>query len=306
MIINTFNEFEKYKQAKVEKKGLSRNQEIQTLAEILLVSHFYNLNNYSNCGLQIDTDAKANPLSNKDVDIQICKDNLKLNIEVKTPEQDFIEESKFHAKLPHRYPDVERVENNKDFKKIADMLKIQSNIETQLLKTNDNKLKDYIESGNAKFGERNSDTLNILMIMCTSEQMGDYLLYLLNPHSGLITPSTYETNLDYSKIDYIAISNAVEGIVQSREYEIDTKTFSDYVTLFFSPHQEVVNESDAAKLLWSIIPNNCKQFSDFEKSYSVELERNGIPKDIHYQFMWSGYLGRNYPEFAINKPKKRS
>lgn len=305
MKISSLNEFEKYKQAKLGKKSLTENQKVQALAEILLTAHFYNLECYNNLGLQIETDVRVNPLSNKDVDIQICKNNLKLNIEVKTPEQDFIEEGKFHAKLPHRYPNVERAENNQDIKALADMLKKQSNIETQILKTNDNKLKDYIESGNAKFGERNSDALNVLIIMCTSEQMGDYLLYLLNPHSGLITPNSYDKTLNFSKIDYIAISNAVEGIVRNCEYEFDINNFSNYITLFFSPHKEVLNESDAAKFLWSIMPNNCKQFRDFEINHYVELEQNGIPKDIHYQFIWADYLTKYHPEFALNKPEKK-
>ena len=305
MKITSTDEFEKYKQIKLGKKGLSENQIIQASAEILLTTHFCNFESSRNIGLQIGTDVKVNPSSNKDVDIQICKDTLKLNIEVKTPEQDFIEKGKFHAMLPHRYPNVERAENNADLKKIADILKMQSGMETQILKTNDNKLKDYIESGNAKFGECSSDALNILVIMCTSKQMGNYMLYLLNPHSGLITPSTYDGTLDFSKIDYIAISNAVEGIVRSCEYDFDINDFSNYVTLFFSPRREVLNKGDVAKLLWSIMPNNCKQFSDFEIRHSVELERNGIPQDMHYLFMWSDYLAEHHSEFALNKPKKQ-
>lgn len=300
MKINSLNEFEKYKQAKLGKKSLTENQKIQALAEILLTAHFYNLECYNILGLQIETDVRVNPLSNKDVDIQICKNNLKLNIEVKTPEQDFIEEGKFHAKLPHRYPNVERAENNQDIKTLADMLKKQSNIETQILKTNDNKLKDYIESGNAKFGERNSDALNVLTIMCTSEQMGDYLLYLLNPDSGLITPNSYDKTLDFSKIDYIAISNAVEGIVRSCEYEFDINNFSNYITLFISPHKEVLDESDAARFLWSVMPNENNRFMAFIKSYPDVLARNKIPQCIHYQLMWSSYLAEQHPEFTLN------
>lgn len=306
MKINSIDEFERYKKEKLEKKGLSENQKIQARAEILLTSHFFSLENCTNLGLLIDTDVKVNPSSNKDVDIQIFKNTSKLNIEIKTPEQDFIEEGKFHARLPHRYPNVERAENNADLKKVADMLKLQSGIDTQILKTNDNKLKDYIKSGNEKFGERSSDMLNILMIMCTSEQMGEYLLYLLNPHSGLITPNSYDKTLDFSKIDYIAISNAVEGIVRSCEYKFDINDFSNYVTLFFSPHREILNESDATKLLWSVMPNDCNQFRNFEMCYCDELEQNGIPKDIHYQFMWADYLAKYHSEFTLNKLQKQS
>ena len=102
------DEFENYKKIKLDKKGLSKNQKIQALSEILLTTYFYNLEICRNIGLQISTDVKVNLLSNKDVDIQIAKDSLKLNIEIKTPEQDVIEENKLHAMLPHRYPNVER------------------------------------------------------------------------------------------------------------------------------------------------------------------------------------------------------
>lgn len=300
MKILSMDEFEKYKKIKLDKKDLSKNQKIQALSEILLTTYFYNLEICRNIGLQISTDIKVNPLSNKDVDIQIAKDSLKLNIEIKTPEQDVIEENKLHAMLLHRYPNVERAENNPDLKSLADMFKTQSGKETQILKTNDNKLKDYIESGNSKFGERNSDTLNILLIMCTSEQMGKYLLYLLNPYSGLITLNTY-VPLDYAKIDYIAISNAIDGIVPNCEYDFDVNDFSNYVTLFFSPHQDVLNKSDVEKLLWSIMPNECNQFRSFEEVHSSELQRNGIPKDIQYLFMWPDYLAQYHPEFSSNK-----
>lgn len=304
MKIQSTDELEKYKKIKLGKNGLSGNQKIQALSEILLTTYFYNLELCRSIGLQISTDIKVNTLSNKDVDIQIAKDSLKLNIEIKTPEQDVFEENKFYAMLPHRYPNIERAENNPDLKNIAGMLKIQSGKETQILKTNDNKLKDYIQSGNSKFGERNSDTLNILLIMCTSEQMGKNLLYLLNPYSGLITPNTYAPTLNFAQIDYIAISNAVDGIVRNCEYDFDINDFSNYVTLFFSPHQDVLNESEVAKLLWSIMPNDCNQFRSFEKAYSSELQRNGIPKDIHYLLMWSDYLAKYHPEFTSNKARQ--
>ena len=59
MKINSLNEFEKYKQAKLGKKSLTENQKIQALAEILLTAHFYNLECYYNLGLQIETDVRV-------------------------------------------------------------------------------------------------------------------------------------------------------------------------------------------------------------------------------------------------------
>ena len=281
-----------------------RGYHIQAQAEVLLATYFCNFENCHNWGMSIDTDVKVNPIANKDIDLRICKDTLMINIEVKTPEQDLFEEGKFHARLAYRHPDIERAEENSDLKKIASMLEAQSGMETQILKTNDNKVKDYIKSANAKFCERNKESVNVLVIMCTSEQMGNNLLYLMNPHSGLITENTYDNTLDFSKIDYIVVSNAVEGIVQSDEYEFDSNDFSNYVTLIISPHKDLSNERDAIKFFYSVIPNDNISFGEFEKTHSAELEKAGIPEDLYCQFMWCDYLALHRSEFALNKPTK--
>ena len=170
MEITSIAELERYEQSKCGNQKLLENQLIQAKAEVALAKYYYNLQNRIDIEISINTDMKVNPSSKKDVDIQICKDDLALNIEVKTPEQDVIEEGKFHGGIAHRYPGIVRAEENPDVKKVAEMLKRGSGIETQTLKTNDNKIKDFIYNVNAKFTERNDKSLNTLMITCTSEQ----------------------------------------------------------------------------------------------------------------------------------------
>ncbi|MDD2267921.1 MAG: hypothetical protein PHY15_00045 [Eubacteriales bacterium] len=295
--------FVQYKQSKQNRKGLSDNQVIQAKAEVFLSAYFFNLKNRKNMDISIDTDVKVNPFIKKDIDLQICQENIKLNIEVKTPEQDLKEKGKFYGGLPHRYSDIKRAEQNPDLRNISDMLKTQSGIEPQILKTNDNKVKDYIVGANEKFYKRNKESLNILAIMCTSEQMGNVLLYLINPHSGLITTNTYDSTIILSELDYIIVSNAIEGIVNKEEYTFYTDDLSNYVTLILSPHKDLTSESEVSQFLFSIMPNDNNKYCTFEKEYAAELRKGNIPDSIHYQFTWSGYLAKYHPEFALNKSK---
>jgi len=233
MKITSIEDFNKYQQEKFRNKRMSNDQLIQATSEILLTAHFCEVENNTGMGLSIDTDVEVNPPSKKDIDIQICKADLTLNIEVKTPNQDVIEEGKFHGGLPHRYPGVERAEENPKLREISEVLQRQSGMESQILKTNDNRLKDFIDGtkgANRKFAERCNDSLNILAVICTSKQMGENLLYLVNPHSGLLTLNSYKLT-DFSKIDYIVVSNAVEGITNGKEYAFDAKQFMDMMNL---------------------------------------------------------------------------
>jgi hypothetical protein len=252
MKIKTFVDFEKYRQNKLNIKNLSCNQRIQADAEIMLTKHFFDYENNVNIGMSIDTDVKVNPSSKKDVDIRLLRNGLEINIEVKTPEQDVIENRKLQGGLPHRYPDTIRAEENSDIKNIAQQIKLYSGMETQIQKTNDNKTKDYINGANAKFDIRNSNRVNALAIMGTSKQMGETLLHLMNPHTGLITSTPYDKTIDFSKTDYIILSNAVEGIVSGEKYDFEVNAFSNYVTLIFSPHKSLETDSNVIKFLLSV------------------------------------------------------
>jgi hypothetical protein len=301
MRIISSSKLSQYAKSKLGAEGLSHNQLIQATAEVLLTSFFFNLSYSSDLNLSINTDVRNNPSTKKDVDIQIRKEKLILNLEVKTPNQDIHEEGKFYGALPHRYPNAKRAEDNPLIMSFSEMLKIQSGKETQILKTNDNKIKDYIESANAKFSCRATEALNILSIMCTSKQMGEVLLYLLNPHTGLVTPNTYNKDIDYSKIDYIIVSNAVEGINGKSEYRFDVRDFSNYITLIISPHKDLSCKREVIQFLYSIVPNDNSKFAQFERDYTAELREGSIPDEIHYLFTWSGYLAKCRPEFAFSR-----
>ena len=301
MIIASINEFQVYRSSKLDDQSMSADQRIQAAAEVLIAAYFYNLEQCSNLGLSVNTDVKVNPPSKKDIDIQLCENAIQINIEVKTPAQDFSEQDKFQRGLPHRYPGLERAEENPDLKEISSLMYSHSGIETQIQKTNDNKIKDYINGANSKFGERDSNRVNVLTIVGTTEQMGKILLYLMNPHSGLITQKTYDESVDLSKIDYIVLSNAVEGIVNSADYVFGIGDLSNYITLIFSPHKDLSADNDAIKLLFSVMPNENNKFCAFEKEYAGELRKQDIPDEMHYLFTWSGYLAKKRPEFAFNR-----
>lgn len=290
----------KYEDKKLKIPGLSDNQKLQAASEVCLTRYFYCIERENKIGLKISTDVKLDPQSKKDIDIQVCNNGLALNIEVKTPEKDIYAVDKFQAMLPHRFPGIERAENNESIKEISEILKAQSGKETQILKTNDNKVKDFIASANSKFTERRPNILNVLFIVCTSEQMGQYMNYLMNPQTGIITPNTYIKDLDYSKTDFIVLSNAEELISKNIVKEVCVCDFTRCVNLLIIPWSYEQINSDAVSLFTSLIPNVNKQFCDYMKVDEKRLTYNEIPKNIHYLFFWSDYLAECHPEFALN------
>lgn len=274
---------------------LSDDQFIQAISEVLFFIH------YSTLGYMVNYDVSTHYDNKKNIDLQILENGLTLNFEVKCPAQDVIEEEKLYGKIANRHPSISKIDFDQSFNQLAWMIYTTKNIETQRLRTKDDTVVDCIRKASDQFDNKADNTLNILIIAADSERMGDFMWYMVNPSSGLFH-SKCVADVDFSKIDYIAVTNVVAGHKMNAHFDFNVFDSANYVSIFFSPKKSSL-KTPVEYFFQNTFPNNNNEFLQFEKEHYNELHivDNGIDNDeIIGLLTWTDYLAKKHPCFVSN------
>lgn len=270
---------------------------IQAIAEIVLYLH------YALLGYSVFADVKVNPDNKRDIDLQVCKEGLTLNFEIKCLNQDeLLEDGTLHLSIDCRHPEVSKKSSDESISNFIAIITESSAAKIQKVKMKDNNILEYIKNANEKFSEPDASTLNILVIVADTYRMGDVIKYLCNPYSGLITTRSY-ASIDVSKIDYILVANIAEAHKKSSVFDFNVFNLKNFVNLFFQPPRL----SKVQQFLFNTLPNASEDFAKYEFEYRKELQKadNGIEDDMITPMvintMWGAFLSKYYSQFKFNK-----
>lgn len=251
-------------------------------------------------GYNFNLEKKLQAERNFDIDIQILRNGFTFNIEIKSPDFDRINEKILNINIPFRSRTKEENEDAKNAvtEDIVDPIINRENngySDFKFSKINDNKLLDYLKSGQQKFNYCNESSINVLVISVTSEQMEDYWGYLYNGYTGLFTDSSFCKNEDYDKVDVVLLTNLVSGH-QAPHDDFNSWDLNVYFNLLctnpFSYKKKSSPLCPTYKELLSLFPN-CTQ--DFENFYSNLIEKcikDKIPLD---GLLFPMYIAERYP-----------
>lgn len=274
---------------------LSDDQFIQAISEVLFFIH------YSVLGYTVNYDVSTHSYNKKNIDLQIIENDLTLNFEVKCPSQDVIEEGKLHGKIANRHPNISKADFDRFFDQLAQMVYTTKNIKTQRLRTKDDTIVDCIRKASDQFNNKADNALNVLIIAADSERMGDFMWYMVNPSSGLFH-SKCVADVDFSKIDYIAVTNIAAGHKINANFDFNVFDITNYVNIFFSP-KKILPKTPVEYFFQNTFPNNNNEFYQFEIEHRNELQiaDNGINDDeIIGLLAWKDYLAKKHPCFVQN------
>lgn len=277
--------------------NLKDYQFVQGIAEVIIYLY------YSVLGYNVNHDININSNNKKNFDLQITNHGLTLNFEVKSPTLDKIENGKFHGKIAYRHPDISKNEFDTVFGELADKLFEVSGIKTQKLRVRDDTVVDCIRKASEQFNERINNSLNILVIVTDSDRMGDFMMYMTNPISGIFT-SDCVANVDFSNIDYIALVNAAEGHKIGVKFDFNVFYLKNYICLIFPLHESAKIDTPVKRFLFDTFPNYNDEFAQFKIEYfnKIKTSNNGIDDDmIIKSLIWSAYLSNKHPRFSLNK-----
>lgn len=147
--------------------------------------------------------------NNKNVEFSIMIGDIKYNVEVKSPNFDNYNK-KLHEQLQKNVI-VTRSE--------ARLFNLQQLQERGILPASDSKVKDFLIDANLKFpiNTNKGKELNVLFI-CWNENYDQACTALKHPHSGLLTPNSWNKDengqvVTYPNIDLIFISDLYKSII---------------------------------------------------------------------------------------------
>lgn len=232
--------------------------------------------------LKFSLEKKLSSENNRDVDVQIVEKSYTFNIEVKCPEFELSDKSILNIQnafrtIPKEQADV-AVNEFKNF--LTDRL---DNKKTpyngiEISKINDNKLVDYLKSGQEKFSDNGDSTLNILMVAVRSTDLQTYWQYLYNAYSGLFTSNSFCNNDEYSKVDIVLLTNIIEGHENPSE-EYNSWEIKNYCNLIcLNPFNIKDGElSEKYKSFLDMFPNSKVQFEEYYKKFKEAIKNKPVP-----------------------------
>ena len=166
------------------------------------------------------TDKKLLLDSNNDIDLQITDNSFHYNIEIKCPVFDACNSPELLKIDPsfRTIADKELYEQemSKALNEVAQPIIKNSNSrfkDYRLKKIADEKLKDFLKSGQSKFPESDNTSINILAIAVPITNLENYWAYLYNVFSGLFVKSDNGicSPTEYDKIDIVYLTTLVTG-----------------------------------------------------------------------------------------------
>lgn len=293
---------DEYNKIKTLDNTIDKNQYIQASAEQVF---YYKLKkDYAS----IKHDQNVNSDNGTDVDLYYDGEPFNLRIEVKTPvlfentdnyEEDLKNGITIHGEQNQRYPEsvVTRLEMNEVLDEITDALGHQAAVK----KMDDNKIKDYLISAQTKMIDSDEKTINVLLICLSSNDLTKYFNYIVNPYTGLASKEPYIEKEKYSKVDFIVLSNCVEGHLD-KNYLFNVWKGDNYVNFVIPNMNKLSNENFKNKNCYL-----CKKFNDQFYCYNLERDKyitiNGSRLDDRYGMI--NFLTDKFIQFAPNKDLRK-
>lgn len=286
--------------------GYDRDQCLQGLSE--MVFWLYAIKN----SYTYEMDKKLKNQENTDVDIQLLKYGYKFNIEIKTPKQVKEDDDKvLGVNIPFRSF------KNKDTQKTY-IDKLEKEVFPQIInkpdgmytgynisKINDNKVIEYLRSCQTKFNYE-ANSINVLVISVSSQQMQDYWGYIYNPFTGIFTEdfknSFYDKSgkdvkhNDFDAVDVIYLTNIVEGHIRKIE-GFDPWKLENYCGIFcinpFSVRTKDKKDIEVYEKLLNILPNDTILF---EKEHDQANQRGKEMNISVDPIFMQEYISEHYPK----------
>lgn len=236
--------------------------------------------------------------NNTDVDVQIIKDGVTFNIEVKCPQFDIRKESVLN--LQNAFRTTSKKQTDYTLKIIKEDISKNSDTEDTIYneisisKMHDNKLVDYLKSGHKKFPDVSDGMLNIVMVSVRSTDMQSYWEYLFNGYSGLFTDKSFCNINEYSKVDAVLLTNMLEGHCNPSE-EYDAWNLENYCNLLCLNPRNIYNGklSNKHKVFLDNFPNSTCQFEEYYLKFLKSIEKELAP-DLEL-LLFPHYMDEYYP-----------
>ena len=271
-----------------------RNKCFQGISEIIFCLYAIRMEYDFDIDKKLHTGSENN---NSDVDIQIIKNGHKFNIEVKTPDQiNETEDSLLRIISPcrissNKYIRDKQDEKNKKFAQALIDISGGKYTDYKQEKIDDNKLIEYLRSGQNKFTYA-PDSINVLAVSVSSEQIGNYWQYLYNSFSGIFTDkianifrdkNEKETkHSDFDKVDVVYLTNIVEGHKRCL-IDFDSWKLENYCSIFcVNPFRQSVGRFSDIEILSElkkILPNDNDRFNKECEIRKRQLEAMGLSVD---------------------------
>lgn len=243
---------------------------------------------------------KISDENNCDVDMQIFKDDITFNIEVKCPTFEIAVKPDL-LKIDTSFRSVTKDVFANHKKEIeSDIVKpIMQNSDCKYAdyefeKNCDNRLVDYLKSGQQKFIYSNNNSINVLVISVPSENIESYWGYLYNCFSGLFTEKSFNPHCDYDKVDVILLTNMIAGHQKPND-AFNSWDISSYCNLLCkNPYsrKHISKLHNGYIKLQDLFPNDTERFESFYNSFIEKCEKEKLPLQ---GIMFPTYLHTNYP-----------
>lgn len=252
--------------------------------------------------LDFSADQKLLTDSNTDVDLQIKEGDFRYNIEIKCPafEMDHWNVLKIDPSF-RALPDRES--------HLREMCKLESEIAQpaveksggrfthyEVKKIADEKLRDFLRSGQSKFPESDDRSINILAVSVPINNFENYWSFLFNQFSGLFVR---EQNgicppAEYDKVDIVYLTSLVTGHLRPRDGYNSWDLSSCCNLLCRNPfsrkyrRQSYRGYEEATRIL----PNSTERFDAFYAEFKVYAEERQLPLQ---GLMFSAFLAEHFP-----------
>ncbi|QFG00796.1 hypothetical protein PB01_19450 [Psychrobacillus glaciei] len=287
-IVNNYSKLNSFFEKIQLNKKFDKDVYFQGVSEIVFWNHV------SDKGYKYNLEKKLNQQNNFDIDLQVIKENRIFNFEIKCPKITEYNVRHLNVNTSYRFTNKKDMHDllcdlNQDIfsKMVQSPLYEYENINYKKLE--DNKLVDYLKSGQQKFVASNENSINILVISIDFSRFFDYWGYLYNEFSGLFTNNTFFDSNSYNKVDVVLLTNILDGHINLNS-EIESWNLNSYFNLFCkNPNSIKFKKEPTANIyndLFRIIPNDTNEFNSFCLKYSEAILSRGIgdPKIFEYQF----------------------
>jgi hypothetical protein len=284
---------------KLSETSLSQDQYFQRVSEVMFSI------NLINCGFEVENDAKIST-NGTDIDIKANRNSTVFNIEIKTPDQTIQDDDTLYGhKGLFRYSNDKNASLNliiDDYEHIKKEF-LNAGAKVSDAKLNDNKLKDYLVSAQNKFNYPSTNEVNVLIICVSTQNLNYFLNYISNPYTGLFSNTPYIDKVLYDKVDFIVLSNSIEGHLDDK-FNFNVWDTNNYIHLFIpNRHSYLANsiDSNSALQLLTHFKDTYAELAEYscDKKVQQKFMDNGI-YDAFHELLFLDFIAEKHPMFCLN------
>lgn len=252
------------------------------------------------------TDKKLLLNSNNDIDLQITDNGFHYNVEIKCPAFDVCNSPEILKIDP-----LFRTVTDKELYK-REMSKALNEVAQPVIKNSDGrfkgykikkiadeKLRDFLKSGQSKFPASDNTSINILAIAVPITNLENYWAYLYNAFSGLFVKSNNGIcpPTDYDKIDVVYLTALVTGHTKPKDTYNSWKLSSYCNLLCKNPFSRKYQNGfyEGYKSALELFPNSTSCFEEFYSGVSESADKAQRPLqglmfptffDEYFPYLW--------------------